>query len=244
MTHDDIIDLLGAYALDAVDPDERELVERHLVECARCRAEVHDHRETAALLAHTGGDAPEGVWERIAGALEEPPPGLQLVPASDVATPSRRGRFSRVAVGAVAAAAVVIAVVLGLEVRNQDARIDELQTALQDPLAPAFETALDAPDSEGFELASADGQIALRGVVTERGDGYLRASALPRLDDDRTYQLWGVTETELISLGVLGARPDTVAFRSGPYLALAVTEEDAPGVVAPQNDPVVSGSMT
>src|SRR3546814_17505894 len=80
MTHDEVQDLLGAYALDAVDDDERALVEDHLAECPRCRAEVHDHREVAALLAHGGQDAPEGIWDRIVGSLEEAPPALRLAP--------------------------------------------------------------------------------------------------------------------------------------------------------------------
>ncbi|MEA3055576.1 MAG: hypothetical protein QOD30_1008, partial [Actinomycetota bacterium] len=51
-SHDEIQELLGAYALDAVDPDERSDVEDHLRDCARCRAEVAEHRDTAAFLAH------------------------------------------------------------------------------------------------------------------------------------------------------------------------------------------------
>lgn len=51
LTHEEVTELLGAYALDAVDEDERALVEEHLGLCARCRAEVQAHRETATLLA-------------------------------------------------------------------------------------------------------------------------------------------------------------------------------------------------
>src|SRR5687767_15186390 len=85
MTHDQISELLGAYSLDAVDPDERELVEAHLLTCARCRAEVADHREVASLLAHSGSDAPEGLWDRIAGSLEEAPPALEMPPVAELA---------------------------------------------------------------------------------------------------------------------------------------------------------------
>jgi anti-sigma-K factor RskA len=74
LTHRQIQDLLGAYALDAVDPDEGEVVELHLRECPRCRAEVEDHRETAAMLAHVGAPAPAGVWNKIAAQLEEDAP--------------------------------------------------------------------------------------------------------------------------------------------------------------------------
>src|SRR5439155_13786710 len=80
LTHPEVAELLGAYALDAVDGEERELVELHLLDCPRCRAEVAEHRAVASFLASAGGRAPEAVWERIAGSLEEAPPRLELAP--------------------------------------------------------------------------------------------------------------------------------------------------------------------
>ncbi|MGD2050838.1 MAG: zf-HC2 domain-containing protein [Acidimicrobiia bacterium] len=61
MTHRDIQEFLGAYALDAVEEEERRTVERHLTICPECRSEVVDHREVAARLAPaTAG--PPGLW--------------------------------------------------------------------------------------------------------------------------------------------------------------------------------------
>lgn len=53
MTPDELPKLLGAYALDAVDADERERIERYLETDPRARAELDRLREAAALLAHT-----------------------------------------------------------------------------------------------------------------------------------------------------------------------------------------------
>ena len=69
MTHDELQISLGAYALDALDPDEAELVERHIEDCPRCRAEVTAHLETAALLGNFGAQAPDGLWSRIAAEI-------------------------------------------------------------------------------------------------------------------------------------------------------------------------------
>src|SRR5947207_307671 len=91
LNHAAIEELLGAYALDAVDDDERDAVERHLAECPRCRAEVTEHREVAALLANAGLPAPDGLWDRLAGVLDAPPPQLALAPVP----PPRRGRLRR-----------------------------------------------------------------------------------------------------------------------------------------------------
>jgi anti-sigma factor RsiW len=53
----EIKELLGAYALDALEPDERAMVEAHLRTCVRCSVEVARHHEVAGLLANPGGDA-------------------------------------------------------------------------------------------------------------------------------------------------------------------------------------------
>lgn len=247
MSHDEIIELLGAYALDAVDDDERAVVEAHLATCSRCRAEVAEHRETAALLAHGGGDAPEGVWSRIAGALEESPPRLRLAPLPPVVDPTPapaggRRIWPRLALVAAAAAAVV-AVVLGVQVRAQDRRIDDLQVAARDPLAAALQDALDDPRSQALQLVSADGGVEVRGAITAAGVGYLRADDLPRLDGTRTYQLWGAAGDRLVSLGVLGADPGVVTFRGAAYDGFAITEEAAPGVVVTDRTPMVAGAV-
>src|SRR6478609_2271004 len=90
LTHREIQELLGAFALDAVDGDEAEAIELHLRECPRCRAEVTEQREVAALLAHTGATAPEGVWVRILEELEPVPPALRMpsLPPSDEVPPA------------------------------------------------------------------------------------------------------------------------------------------------------------
>ena len=58
------------YALDAVDDDERRAVEDYLAANPRARAEVQQHREVATMLAWSGMDAPEGLWDRIVDSLD------------------------------------------------------------------------------------------------------------------------------------------------------------------------------
>lgn len=70
--HDEAEELLGACALDALEPDEAALVEAHLADCPRCAGEVARHHEVAALLANTGADAPAELWDRIAERLGAP----------------------------------------------------------------------------------------------------------------------------------------------------------------------------
>jgi anti-sigma-K factor RskA len=246
MTHDEIAELLGAYALDAVAPDERDAVEEHLASCARCRAEVADHREVAALLGNSGSDAPAELWERIAGSLDAAPPRPDLGPllGLDQARERRRRRLPTAWGVAVAAVAAAVIAVLGVQVRDQDRRIDELQAALANPNRPGYEAAAADPQADHFALASADGSTKVVGVITEDGTAYLDVSALPTLAGDQTYQLWGAAGKDLVSLGVLGTNPKVISFPAGAnYRAFALTVEDAPGVVTTEHDPVVTGTL-
>jgi hypothetical protein len=99
--HVELQELLGAYALDAVEPDEAAAIERHLPTCPRCRNELAEHREVAALLGYAGGDAPSGVWDRIIASLEEPPPALMLTRAPNTTVgPPARGNVAATSDGA------------------------------------------------------------------------------------------------------------------------------------------------
>jgi hypothetical protein len=251
--HDELSELVAVYALDALEPAEAGLVEEHLAVCPRCRAELAEHREVAALLAHTGAPAPEGVWSRIAAELDEGPAvgdggpaGLRLgdvLPLARRERPARSGRrFGRAAAALGAAAAVVIAA-LGVQVVRQDGQLDDLRAEVEDgALDLAADVALRDPASQLVELTSTDGGLRVRAVIDPGGRGYVLAHNLPRLDDDETYQLWGLGPAPPISLGVLGADPAPAVFQVvGGLDGLAITAEAAPGVVASEKDAVVAG---
>jgi anti-sigma factor RsiW len=247
LSHAQAEELLGAYAVDAVDADEREALERHLHECPRCRAEVADHRTVASFLGSAGGRAPEGLWDRIAGSLEEPPPELRLAPVVPLQEArDRRSVSLRVGAAAAAVAAAVIAV-LGVQVVHLNDQVDNL-AGPQRPdaaLLTAATHALADPQARRAAMRSSDGQLTAEAVVLPDGTGFLVADRLPSLPSDRTYQLWAVTGGEKISAGVLGSRPGVVAFRyaASDVSAFAVTAERAGGVAVTANAPVVLGNV-
>lgn len=255
MEHSEAEQLLGAYALDAVDPDEARGVEDHLQACPRCRAELSGHREVTGLFAYAGQEAPEGLWDRIAANMQEPPPALRLQkvdhpgavepPALGSGTPAgvsgsrRRATSLRERVlAAVAAAAAVVVAVLGVEVAHLDGQVGRLDkqvaTIASGPNMTEVKAALSVPGAKVVRLA-APGRpkvTVLDAVVTPGGDGYVYSSHLSPLPANRTYQLWGVVGHQQISYGLLGTDPSVVPFRVGAGLkALAVTAEVAGGVV-------------
>lgn len=240
LTHAEIEELLGAYALDAVEADEADAVEQHLRECPRCRDEVAAHRQTAALLAHTGADAPAGVWDRIAGNLEEAPPdAARAIPWAQPRRRRRRMPVIPLMASAMAAAAVVVAL-LGFTVVRQNRRLDRLS------LTQSATAALVNPAAHKARLVSADGRMTVDAVVLPDGRGYVVRDSLPALSSDRTYQLWSLEKAGPVSLGVLGRNPDVVTFRAGHLpTEMAITAEKGPdGVKSPQHMPVVTGAVS
>ena len=81
-----------------------------------------------------------------------------------------------------------------------------------------------------------DGVVGAEAIIDQDGHGYLIGEQLPELGADRTYQLWGVIDDNVISLGVLGNNPEVELFSAGaPVSALVVTIEQAGGVVSNGN---------
>lgn len=239
MTHDDLQELLGAYALDAVDEDEAAAVEAHLADCPRCRAEVADLRETAALLAHSGADAPEGVWDRIAAELHDTPPPLRL----ELRDPSRRDPRRALKMVAYAAAAAVI-VVLAVTVQRLSSHVDDLEQARSSSidLAAAANAAMTEPGARVARLSGAQGQSVVA-VVRPNGQGYLLGDALPSLDH-RVYELWGATESgQIAALGTIPG-PGVYAFTADPSVHVVMVTEEAGPVAAPTSPAIVTGTLS
>jgi hypothetical protein len=253
LSNQELDELLGAFALDAVDGDEREQVEEYLRRSPRARAVVAEYRETAALLAHTGTEAPPDLWERIEGSVAEetpPPDTTATTPAAVVPLgPRRAARLRTVAAGVAAAAAVLVVGALLVKVVEQDDRIDDLaRQADRGGLLAAADAASRDPNAAEVRLASTDGSVVARVVYLPDGNGFVTDSNLRRLPPEFTYQLWarvGPPQTAgVVSAGVLGPDPGVSAFRvRGPVQEFLITEEQAPGVAETVNPAVVSGPV-
>ena len=71
LSPEEIQDLLAAYAIDAVDDDERREIDEYLAGDPEARAEVSGLQHSASYLAHTGGPPPPGVWEKLEAVIQE-----------------------------------------------------------------------------------------------------------------------------------------------------------------------------
>jgi hypothetical protein len=242
LTPDDLRELLPAYAIDAVDDDERRAVEALLASDPEAREEVVELQRAASYLAYAGGPPPAGVWERLEAEIRDaagpdgtvPPP--RLVP---LARPVRRTRADRTWRRVAVAAAVVAVASFSLWVVDRGDSDPRIDTAA---LAQAAEA---TPGARLAQLRDDDGNVLARAVMLPDGTGYVTSVELPALADDRTYQLWGVDDRGTISLGVMGSDPAVVAFHAGNApSALAITNERAGGVAQSSETPTAVGDLT
>jgi anti-sigma-K factor RskA len=266
--HEDIANLLGAFALHSVESDEDALVRAHLDECPRCRSELDELEEIAAALAtfHVE-EPPADLWPEIArrtaashrrlnavASTEERSGPAPLRPSTlDLGQrPSEQrppGRRTVLALTAAALAAAAVIAGLALSLSSADNRNGQLQSALAERgQLSALSSALASPGHRVIELRSNAGTRLVEVVLRSDGNGYVMASALAPLPGDETYQLWASIDGQPISLGLLGERPHAggaFSLRTGAQpSALMITIEPAGGVITPDRTPVATGSVT
>ncbi|MEV6596988.1 anti-sigma factor [Actinoplanes sp. NPDC051346] len=238
MSSSDVHALVGAYALDALDDLERAAFERHVADCAACRAELDELRETAARLADSTWSVPPPRLRTevmaAVGRTRQSAPSDQGVPG--VAAGSSRGRRYAVAV----AAAVVLAAGTGAtvyaiqdqRVRDQSAIASAAQ--LREVRTQAILSASDlvvrsAPMTGGGRVTVASSREQAASVVSVRAD---RAPAA-----DRAFQLWTIRGTGApASVGLLGAGEQSAIELVGGVPGndvFAVSLEPAAGAVSP-----------
>jgi hypothetical protein len=140
--------------------------------------------------------------------------------------------------------AAVLIGILGIQVIEQRRQLNEALEAMEQiGIQEAALAAVNSPDARLHELRSADGRLQVKTVLLPGGQGYLIDNNLPQLPEDHTYQLWQVADGVKISVGVLGREPEVVPFQvASDVSALAITAEQAPGVVSSSRSPVVIGT--
>lgn len=231
-------DLLPAYALGALDDDERLLVEEELAASQPLRDEHRRYQSTVdALVAPTPLTAPPpALRDRVlAGA------GVEREPAS---TTDRRSRLTRVALGLAAALILALAgVVAGLwtELNERDDQIAALQPVSGRPPVdfsqPLVWTELSAAGmpGTGYFCRTEDGSvgwIVVEGMPVTAGQVY----QLWLVDDDRQESAGTfVTDAEGRGFGVVRASTPVTGFKQ-----LWITTEPPGGSLAPTGDPHVS----
>ncbi|HET9014326.1 MAG TPA: sigma-70 family RNA polymerase sigma factor [Thermomicrobiaceae bacterium] len=221
-------ELLGAYALAALSPEEEALVEEHLRTCAVCRAELDELRLPAQALTLTAEprapSADLGARIRaaaLAGTASSERDGHELAPAP-LPLALRRDRRAMVPWAIAAALLLVSLAMLGwnLALRAQ-------------------------PSQETFALRATSAAPAAGGQITylpSRQVMILSLHDLPALPAGKVYQVWLIRDGTPASAGVLGTGQTTLAVAADAhdYQTLAITVESGPlGSPVPTGEKVI-----
>jgi anti-sigma-K factor RskA len=267
MTHDELRELTGGYALGVLGEEERRALEAHLATCPACAKEVREFETVTAALAFSAPqqDPPAALRDRVVRAVAQSP-----APRHADEPTRHSGRALPIWLSA---AASIAALALGLYAMTLRDRIGELEGRLREANARA--------DSVQRELAVArasDDDARRRLAVLTAGDvrvidltgqktapgasgrafwspshGRLvfMAASLPPLAAGRQYQLWVIPPGGTpVSAGMLDLQPDgqilsTLADSStvNQVGTVAVSEEPAGGVPSPTGPIVLAGSL-
>ncbi len=225
---DDHHELTAAYALDALEPHERERYEKHLATCEECREELASFWSVAGALAHGAGGPPPppALRERILEQARSERPNV---------LPFRK-RLTVVPAASLAAVAAVLAIGLGLWGSSLAGQLDDIR-AERASERQAFEIIAD-PRSRKVPFAGAEGNLFLAST----GTGAVVLSGLDEAPEGKTYEVWviegGVSHRAGIFEGGDG-RLMLALERPVPQEAkVAVTLEKDGGVEVPTGPPL------
>ncbi|MET4226446.1 anti-sigma factor [Oerskovia enterophila] len=231
---DDPRDLLGAYALDAVDDLDRRVVDRLLATDPDARRELDEHRAVVAALT-VDTPPPAGLRDQVLARVASTPQVAGAGAGRGDARPGGPARAPRrwAVVAAVAAAVVAVAVptTLAVQARQEQVRLQTQADAVASMLAdPAAEIVRGEMVGGGDASALVSGDRVLFSVTD-----------LPQAGAAEDYQLWLVEGEGMVSAGVFDARDGSAALLvdAAGSAGVAVTLEPAGGSPQPTSDPLV-----
>jgi anti-sigma-K factor RskA len=267
MTHDELRELTGGYALGVLSEPERLALETHLRTCSECASEVRGFLDVSSALAYAvpQQDPPPALRERVLRAVE-----AERDPHHRVVALKPRSRWWMPEWLAVAAS--IAAVAFGLYSVTLRQRIQDLQDRLQaanqrivtaEQARAAARSAADeaerrnalatADDVRLIVLAGQKGAPSASGLALWSASRGLmvKASHLPPPPPGRQYQLWVIPPGSKtpISAGLLNLDPTGQAIviadaaASANVGTVAVTDEPLGGVPQPTGAMALAGSV-
>ncbi len=243
MSCQEMEELLGAYALEALSDEEREAADAHLAGCPKCRHTLQQLQAIVDLfpLSVPAIDPPPRVKAQILARIQREEAARQF-PAPKAPAPARR-RFSvsRVRTALLAACALVLLLLLTASFL-WNISLSQQITQISMRVAPPVISQL-----HGSGNSAATGQVI---YYPQQNITVLRLYHLPNLKGTQVYQGWLLQGQRPTSIGLLNVQHGvaTLDFQGNlnGFDAVAVSLE--PGPEASQNAPegpvVALGELT
>ena len=206
----DLEGLLAAYALGAVEDDERATVDAAIATDPGAREQLTGFERATELLPSTEGPSPH-VWTRIEAAIADHERRSVVVPIDTASgkrsVPGARRRIVR----AIGIAAAVVAA-LALAVWSVDTIDQSYSTTPAGDVQRAADEAAQADNARRIVLSTPAGST-VELVLLPDGRGFVLGGDLPIAPEGVLYQLYGLTDDGQVLLAVIGDRIETTAFQ-------------------------------
>lgn len=209
MTHTDYQELLAAYALDAIDPADRQALSEHLADCVQCRDELSALRDTTGLLSHAAAPQEPGEHVRAQILAQVRAETRRETPAQVVNMPQRT-RTAWPNMLRLAAAIAFIALLAGVIVLwRRDARMQAEMAQLSrqlDAQQGEMKSSRDLMARQQEALALMNSAVATRIQLNgmpaapnaratlmfdkQTGRAVLLTDGLPATSADKAYEVW------------------------------------------------------
>jgi len=263
--------LLGRYALGALDPDEVELVARHVQNCPTCRAELAGYDEVVSLLPYAAPvrQVPIRARAGLLARLDEigtsnhqqmivlpaiPRENRRMLPWLRIQASPRMIAFAAVPFVLVLAIVGIMADVIN-DQQHQIATIESKQAAEQAVVNKVFfgDVGGDEPAEVTFISSTTAPSARAKLIVNhETNSALILAMNLPATEDDAQYVAWLrlTAPDEYARAGILAIAEDGRASLSiephdaiGNYTEVVVTLEADADVSAPSGPQVMTAAV-
>ncbi len=241
--------LSGAYAIDALDADEREIFEQHLAGCAECRHEVTSLQEAGAVLGVDRAVAPpRDLRARVLAdiaAVRPLPPVITHDSSSDVTSLSeRRHARRRRTLPALVAAAAAVTVIGAVSALGNPFGGDDVPSARDTPSVTPdvdpVQQVIDASDAETLAQGLDVGGSATVFRSRALGEAAVVTRGMPDPGRGSVYQLWLRLDGEMLPAGLenTGDFSALLAGNATDAEAIGITVEPVGGSSHPTTQPV------
>jgi len=224
MGSEQLHELSAAYALDALDPQEREEFELHLSTCPACREDVAAFTETAAALAYAAPpvNPPARLRAEILRRAAEDRPAAVVLPF--------RRRRVEVALSSGLAVAAAAAIILGIWAGSLHGRLGQQRAS----------SILGDAQASWWPLKGTGGEL----VVDHNGSGALVMNNLAAAPTGKTYEAWVIEGGVAVPAGLFsGGHVVTLTHPVGRGAKVAITVEPAGGSPQPTQTPFASSAQ-